>query len=160
MPPDSQLPASLPGIVADTNTSDSDEISSLRETQEAIQSALDDALSELKDLRASNQILRDNNEIKATAVKYAKRFMIAIPCICLLILALSVSNGIGLTIRGEVYAVSWSVTIKDYGQAALVVTPVVFVATVLGFLLKGVFGQSTSDDDGGLKEIISSVKGN
>ena len=160
MPPNSQLPGALAGIIADTNPAESDEISALRETLDATQSALDDAQSQLKDLSASVQILRDNNDIKTTAVTYAKRFMIAIPCICLAILALSVSDGVSLTVKDEVYAASWSVTIKDYGQAALVVTPVVFVATVLGFLLKGVFGQSASDDDGGLKEIITSLKGN
>ena len=160
MPPDSQLPESLSGIVAGTSPDESDEISALRETLDATQSALDDAQSQLKELRASVKILSDNNEIKQSAVKYAKRFMIAIPCICLFILALSVFDGFSVTIGEKSYAASWSMAIEDYGQAALVVTTVVFVATVLGFLLKGVFGQSASDDDGGLKEILTSVKGN
>lgn len=159
MPPESQLPESLAGILAATSPAESDEISALRETLEATQSALDEAHSNLRDQSALIQVLRDNNEIKQTAVKYAKGFMFAIPIVCLFILGLSVSDGLSLTICGYVYSVSWSVNIEDYGQAALVVTPVVFVATVLGFLLKGVFGQSSSGDDGGVKEILSSVRG-
>lgn len=156
-PPDSQLPSDIGSILAGTEATDSDQIVSLKDELETTQSALEKAHQKIELLEREAINLRDNTEIKKSAFAYAKSFMWIIPAFCLILLIVSVTKGISFPFGDDVKSFTWDVNVGAYAQAAFVVGPIVFIATVLGFLLKGVFQQSSNGDDPGLAQLGQSI---
>ena len=135
----SQLPPGIGDVLAGTQATDADRIIVLKDELQTTQSALEKESAKSASLESENAILRDNTKIKKDAVWYAKFFMCLIPLVYLLLLLASVSKGVSYNYGQDNFSFEWSIVIGGYAQAAFVVGPIVFVATVLGFLLKGVF---------------------
>lgn len=157
LPPNSQLPAGIGEAVASTTASPNDNIVSLKEELDSVQSALDEERAKNSKLESEIHLLRDNTQIKKDAVRYAKVFMVIIPIFCLMLLIISATIGLFFSFEEWDFEFSWSIEIQKYAQAAFVVAPVLFVATVLGFLLKGVFQTSSQADEVGLANLRQSL---
>ena len=157
MPHNNQLPNSLGRIVGETQSTTEDQIASLRETLEATQSALDDANKKIIYLETQVTVLKDNSKIKKTSVFYAKTFLILVPIFCLILLITQFFTSFTLSVKGVQYSIAWVVKADGLAQASLVIGPLVFIATVLGFLLRGVFGQSSQKDEEALSRMVSGL---
>lgn len=151
--PEGLLPAGMSKILTETEESPNHKIISLQDNLRTTQSALDIERSKNRDLSNQLSILRDNSKIKQDAVRYSKIFMVLVPLFCISMLIVSVTKGMSISLEGQKFDLQWDVQVKDYAQAAFVVAPVVFVATVLGFLLRGVFGTHTKEDEAGLSDL-------
>ena len=154
-----QLPAGIAEELRKTRGDKEDKIADLQGDLQTTQDALDSAQERLKDVEAENKILKDNDVIKKSAFAYAKAFMIIIPALCFLVIVLSSTKGFSFTIFGMSFSAAWDIQINDYAQAAFVVAPIIFVATVLGFLLKGVFGQASASDEANLAALGRIIAG-
>ena len=157
MPPNNQLPPGIGEFVAKTEATDSDQILALKEQLETTQSALSESQHANELLLGEIKVLRDNSSIKRSAVRYAKTFMIVIPIFCVLMLIVTITQGVTLKVPGSDAAILWKAEVKEYAQAAFVVAPIVFIATVLGFLLKGVFQQTSKEDEAALQALGKSL---
>ncbi len=134
------LPTNLQQTVASTPTSDADTITDLQGRLQTADDALTAEQGKVRALEVEVKILEDNSKIKESAVKYAKWALVIIPSVCLFLLFLSGMGERKLIFGGAELDVS--IDIENYAQAALIVAPIAFFATVVGFLLKGAFSQA------------------
>lgn len=154
-PKTSTLPKGLSKTVNKTKPSLRDQIIELKGELTIVGDALEDSNSKITKLKAENKVLRDNNDIKQIAVNNARVLLIIVPIICLIILIMSANEGFSFFISTWSFYTSASIELNSYAQAALIIAPIAFIATILGFLLKGVFGQSEKAEDNAVKEFLS-----
>lgn len=151
----SQLPAGLRKEVGSTEAIPDDVITELKGQVTTLTDALDSANQKKTTLQAEIEALHDNTKIKLSAVRYAKVFLIVIPICCLILLFFSVNDGLVVHLGEGTRSINWKITVNPYAQAALIVSPIVFIATILGFLLRGVFGQKSETSGITAAEIIN-----
>ena len=136
----SLLPENLEDELGLTKTDSTDEITDLQGKLAIANDALTSEQDKVKSLEGKIQRLEDNSQIKKTAVGFAKTSLILIPTSCLFLFLLSAMDEKKLNLCGTELDVA--IKINAYAQAALIVAPIAFFATIIGFLLKGVFGQN------------------
>ena len=141
---ESLLPTNLGEQVAETTPNEIDQITDLQGQLASTEDALNDAQNQVTRLEADNKRLKENFPIKQTAIKFARRYLIIIPVACMLILILSANNGFNITLKDYSFQWNWKFSLGKYTQSALVIGPIAFVATVLGFMIRGVFGQQSN----------------
>ena len=145
-----KLPSDLRESLSQTEANDDDKIVDLLGQLQIAKDALEESHEKIIDLEkqnakleSHNELLRDNYKIKRFAVRFSFWFIWLVPIFSILLLILSINDGIsfGNGVDDTGFYLSWSVTLNSYAQAALIIAPIAFIATVLGFLLKGVFGR-------------------
>jgi hypothetical protein len=149
------LPNNLEAKLDSTPTDDIDEITYLQGKLRIADDALTEAESKIKSLEAKVKILKDNSEIKKSAVGYAKISLILIPLACLCLLILSALGGRELEVSNHSFNIS--IDLNNYAQAALIVAPIAFFATIIGFLLKGAFGQNVDVRNLSTPDVLKSL---
>lgn len=154
--PNNHLPSGL-GHYIDKIKAEDQTDAELNYLQESIQ-AEKDASSEYRTenaalkakteaLEASNKLLQDNNSIKKRAFTYSFFFLITVPVFCWAILLLSMNDGFSLYTTGTSFSAFWHASLNSYAQAALIISPIVFIAAIIGFLLKGVLSSNQQNPD-------------
>jgi len=154
----SLLPKGLGSALDSVTESEADIITDLQGQLTNANDALLAESAKVTSLTATNKVLRDNSKIKTDAVRYAKISLIAIPLACLLLLLLSALGDRKLNICGV--ELDLSLELNSYAQAALIVAPIAFFATIIGFLLKGVFGQNVDVKNLSATEVMKGLKNN
>ena len=149
------LPENLEADLDATLASEIDEITDLQGRLKSADDALIDAQNKVRGLEAKVIRLQENAAIKRTAVNYAKISLVIIPLSCLLLLLLSAMGERTFNFCGS--ELDLSIDLNNYAQAALIVAPIAFFATIIGFLLKGVFGQSVDVKDLSASDVMKAL---
>ena len=110
--------------------------------------------------RASTKVLRENLPIKQSAVRYAKWFMVLVPLSCLVLLLFWSEGGLSIEVSRDpvLIAVSTKPGAASYTQAVLIVAPIAFVVTLLGFLIRGMFAGSGDKEEPSLSDLTSAAR--
>ncbi len=141
------LPEGLEADLDSTVINDTDQITDLQGKLTIAEDALTDEQEKNNNLEAELKLLRENSPIKVSAVKFAKWYLFLIPIFSLALLIISANKGFELSVASWQFQWAWNFELGNYTQSALVIAPIAFIATVIGFMIKGVFGQQ-GDKDG------------
>ena len=155
------LPANLKENVAKTTANSTDQITDLQGQLQSLQDALTSEQFKNSKLEAENKNLKENFPIKSSAVRFAKWYLVLIPLLSVVLLLLSANKGFHLKTCDGLFEWKWHLELGKYTQSALVISPIAFVATVLGFMIKGVFGQqSTKDGNITIADVMNFISNN
>lgn len=151
------LPPGLPGHIAVTTKATlQQQFIHLQGQLSVVQDALDEEKG--KNLRLENEvkILTDNSKIKSDAVKYAKGALWIVPLTCLVLLLVSSITVPKLNFQST--EIDLNLKLTPYAQAALIIAPIAFFATVIGLLIKGVFGSKTESKEMSASDLLKALK--
>lgn len=143
--PDGQLPPALGASVAATKESYEARILQLKGDLQNTEDALAAERGKNSDLQKELDRLKDNINLRRTALRFSRVFLVLVPLVCLALLLILPISQINVSVWGWQASGSWEDVIPPYTFTALVVSPILFITTILGFLLKGVFGNGVSD---------------
>lgn len=151
------LPTGLPDHIAYTTRATLEEkFIHLQGQLSVVQDALDEQKG--KNLRLENEVklLNDNSKIKSDAVKYAKAALWIVPLTCLFLLVVSSVTMPKFNVSNTEFDLN--LELASYAQAALIIAPIAFFATVIGLLIKGVFGSKSESKEMSAADLLKALK--
>lgn len=141
----SSLPEGIAEELGAIEPTESNIIVELKGEIKTLQDALSDSQETVRDLENQIKVLSDDSAIKMSAFKYARFYLWFVPIFCVLLLIAILNKGLILNINGKMFSIFWAIETHEYLPIALLVVPVAFIATLLGYLFRGVFGNPNGD---------------